>query len=848
MVPQHFEIVETLPTLSSGKLDRKALKAIPITFAAVAEAQDEPATPTEAVLLSAARTIFPGRAIPFTADFFTDLGGHSLLAARFISIVRDTPALAGITLKDMYSQRSLRAIGIEMEARAATVAAAPAVEKIDNAFVPVPWQRRFLCGLAQAAVLPIILALSTGQWLSVYIVYSYVTPNDASFWLDASAIVALYAGLQVLTIAIAVGGKWLVLGRSKPGRYPLWGSYYFRVWLAQRLASLAHESWLQGTVYYRLYLRAMGAKVGHDSIISQVKFELPDLVSIGSDVSIGSKTMLVTMRVVGNEMILGPITIADKAVIGGSCVIENDVNIGAGAEINDVTAISQGTQVGAWERWEGSLGRKSGVVDRDTLPAPANASFAKRAAINLAYLLALILIPPMGLIPLIPALNLVDKLDTVVNPILQVNYLYYLPLLAWPAAIASIAFTMVFITAVRWLLLPVRLTPGTHSIHSWFYVRRWMMSLATDVVVGVLGSLHATVYMRIWYRLMGMKIGKDSEISTTFPARYDLVEIGKNCFIADDTVLGEEDIRHGWVTLKRVVTGDQVFVGNSAVVPPGTTLPDHTLIGVMSRAPEGETVKSGETWFGSPAINFPVRQKVGGLGAQWTFEPTAFMRTRRALVEILNASFPSMLLITFGITCMEILGPWVDELPDHVWPVVLFCIVMSAAMSVVMMLSSLAQKWLWMGVYRPIVKPMWSWWALRTEAVAVSFSALAVKPLLEHLLGTPLLPWVFRLYGVKIGKGVFMNASDITEFDCVTIGDHVVLNTMCLLQTHLYEDRMMKVGRIAVGAGATVGGGAFVLYDTIVGEHARLAGLTTVMKGECLPPNTSWAGSPAEAR
>ena len=34
------------------------------------------------------------QALPFDADFFTDLGGHSLLAARFVSAVRETPALA----------------------------------------------------------------------------------------------------------------------------------------------------------------------------------------------------------------------------------------------------------------------------------------------------------------------------------------------------------------------------------------------------------------------------------------------------------------------------------------------------------------------------------------------------------------------------------------------------------------------------------------------------------------------------------------------------------------------------------------------------------------------------------
>ena len=60
--------------------------------------------------------MLPPQPIPFDADFFTDLGGHSLLAARFVSIVRQTPSLAGITLQDVYAARSLRAIAALLDA------------------------------------------------------------------------------------------------------------------------------------------------------------------------------------------------------------------------------------------------------------------------------------------------------------------------------------------------------------------------------------------------------------------------------------------------------------------------------------------------------------------------------------------------------------------------------------------------------------------------------------------------------------------------------------------------------------------------------------------------------------
>jgi non-ribosomal peptide synthetase-like protein len=91
-----------------------------------------------------------------------------------------------------------------------------------------------------------------------------------------------------------------------------------------------------------------------------------------------------------------------------------------------------------------------------------------------------------------------------------------------------------------------------------------------------------------------------------------------------------------------------------------------------------------------------------------------------------------------------------------------------------------------------------------------------------------------------------MDTTDFTEFDCVGVGNYSSLNALCALQTHLYEDRVMKVGRVSVDNGITVGAGSTVLYDTQVSDFARLGPLTVVMKGEHIPASSAWAGAPAE--
>lgn len=296
--------------------------------------------------------------------------------------------------------------------------------------------------------------------------------------------------------------------------------------------------------------------------------------------------------------------------------------------------------------------------------------------------------------------------------------------------------------------------------------------------------------------------------------------------------------------LEPVRTEARVFVGNDAVVPPGAVIPEGALIGIKSKPPANEEMAPGDTWFGSPPIKLPTRQKVD-IGQNWTYEPGRGRRIARGAFEALHTSFPPMLFLTFAIIAID--DFFYPAILEQNWTALILSFVgASIVIPLVQCLICAAIKWLMMGVYKPLMKPMWSWWAMRTEAVAVLYWGLAGKVLLEHLQGTPFLPWLLRLFGAKLGRGICMLTTDITEFDCVAVGDYCTINAMSALQTHLYEDRVMKVGRVTLGRGVTVGANATVLYDTHIGDFARLRPLTIVMKGESIPADSEWEGAPAE--
>ena len=842
MVPARFERLASLPRLSSGKADRKALRAMPLLRQVSTETQEEPRTKTEAALLAAALAVLPPQAVPFDADFFLDLGGHSLLAARFVSVVRQTPALAGLTLQDMYNARTLRKLGALLDGRARY--AGPTA---DLRFAPPPFARRFLCGLAQAAALPVILSLTTFQWLGVFISYMMLSGSDATILEECVWVVATYIVINMATVALAIGAKWVLLGRTKPGRYPLWGSYFYRVWLVQRLLGLTHMNWTQGSPIMRLFLRTLGARVGRDALIGDIDVGAADLLTIGDGASVGGKVKLNNVRVEGNELVIGPISIGADAYVGTACVIEDGAVIGDGAELQDLTAIASGAIVGAYEIWDGSPGRFVGRVDQASLPAPATASRGTRMLQGVLYLVFLLVLPPLSLLPIFPAFSVFDHIDDwlLIPDIDPVISTLSLPALAWPTAFVLVLVTVALIAAVRWIVLP-RESEGRYSVHSWFYVRKWVVALATEVTLDTLSSLSATIYMRAWYKLMGAKIGKDTEISTSLAGRYDLVELGEKCFIADEVILGDEDVRGGWMTLRKVKTGDRVFIGNNGVLPMGAAVPSGALIGIKSKPPANAAMSEGDTWFGTPPFKLPVRQRFDDTGAVWTYEAPRWKKLLRGVFEAVRISLPTMLMITFGTWAVEAIGPRV--LDGDYWNAAWMFLAVAIGMAVGMTAIVVVAKWLMMGVYKPTAKPMWSWWALRTEAVGVMYSEIAGRMLLEHLRGTPFLPWVISLFGARFGKGVYLDMTDITEFDCVKVGDFVSVNAMAALQTHLYEDRVMKVGRVTIGNGVTIGSASTVLYDTSVADYARLGPLTVVMKGESIPGNTEWVGAPAVPR
>ena len=842
MVPARVELLPEMPRLVSGKVDLAKLRTLPLVASEHAGTQSvfSPNTEELRVLWDALSALFPDAQFRPEQDFFCDLGGHSLLAARLVSRLRTRPGYATVGVRQIYENRTLGKIGDALRLLKAPTTAASARH------LPSPRWRRFCCGVAQLGCLPLLTALDLLQWLAPFFTYHNLTGSKTdSTPLAMLASVAAFLLVVSVSFPLTAFLRRVLVGRLTPGNYPLWGVTYFRWWLGTHLANASAGHLISGTPWKALHLRILGAKVGERTTLNSLSVSVPELLEIGDGVCIGTFANIENARVEGGRLLIGKVSIGMGATLDSYAVMENDTAIGAGSRLCGLSSLSQGKCIPPGQTWSGAPSHRVPHAT-ETWPESRPPSRTALWASMAFYAVAAAGVAVLFFTPIFPAFVLVDWIDAHTADLFESSLPWWqaLPvffLMSVPASMGLVALTALLAGGL--LSLMRRQKAGIFPLHGPEYRRKWVRSTVLDTSLQVLHGLYASVFAAPWLRLLGAKVGRETEVSTAEGVIPHLLELGEGAFIADGALLGDEEQRSGWMRLKGTRIGNRSFVGNGAYVPDGTVFPDDVLLGVQSSAPQNGTLRAGQTWMGSPPVLLPARETIVLPDAGLTFHPSFGRRLVRGTIEAVRIVFPMSFVISAGYVLVYSLIEIVD--PGE-WT---FSAMAVAGASLLYALVSFmlvcGLKWLLVGRYTPRQAPMWTLFVWLSEAVTVGYESLAVPALLEHLKGTPMLPWALRCLGAKIGKGVWLNTTDLTEFDCVEIGDHAELNAFSGPQTHLFEDRIMRIGRVKIGEGSTLGVRTTVLYDASVGAHCRLGPLTLVAKGEHLPEGTRWTGSPA---
>ncbi|MGW4167449.1 Pls/PosA family non-ribosomal peptide synthetase [Streptomyces chartreusis] len=798
--------VDDLPTRTSGKVDRNAL---PWPLEGLETGGPaEHLYGTEAWLAEQWTEVL---GIPVTGAFddFFAIGGGSLAAAQLTTRLRTRYPSSAVL--DIYQQPVLRKLARRLEEAAHEDGA-------ERIVAPVPRRAQ----LIQLLLLVPLFTLLGLRWTVVLAALGNLLPAygwlpTAPWWLLAAGAVALFSPPGRL--ALAAGGARLLLGGVKPGRYPRGGSVHLRLWTAERLAEFSGATSLTGAWLER-YARALGAKVGPEVDLHSLP-PVTGLLKLGRGAAVESEVDLSGYWLDGDRLEIGSVKVGAHAVVGTRSMLFPGARVGKRAEVAPGSAVTG--QVPTGQRWAGAPAVKLGKAKRNwpgDRPRRGTywrvmyglTGFALSALPVLAGAAAFL----VGRVFFTPGSPLAGAAPALV-----------------PATLAfGAAYALLILISVR--LLSLGLREGTHPTHSRVGWQAWTVTQLMDRARDTLFPLYAGLATPVWLRLLGMRIGRGAEVSTVL-ALPSLTTVGEGAFLADDTLTAPYELGGGWMRIGRAEIGRRAFLGNSGMTGPGRTVPDGGLVGVLSATPK--KAKKGTSYLGLPPVKLPRAASDGDQSR--TYDPPARLLWARGLVELcrLVPVFCSAGIAVLTVAALCVLGVWAPLLSG------LVLLAAGAAAGLV----SIVAKWLLVGRHRSGEHPLWSSFVWRNELADTFVEVLAVPWLAGSVPGTPVMTAWLRGLGARIGRGVWVDSYWLPETDLVTLEDASTVNRGCVLQTHLFHDRILRTDTVVLREGATLGPGGIVLPGSAIGARTTLGPASLVMAAESVPDDTRWLGNPIEA-
>ncbi|MDP4197466.1 MAG: amino acid adenylation domain-containing protein, partial [Bacteroidota bacterium] len=359
MIPQYIEFIDEIPILPSGKADRKSLP-VPKNSISVLKSGTEvqPRNKLETKIAEVWKSVFKIESVSVKDHFFNDLGGHSLFAAQTVSALRKDPEMAFLNFSDIYESPTIEQLAKKVTSH--KFEQSSTVQNRKKSFLPSSPMKHILCGIGQALSIYSFVLLSSILFLGIsyymYNMYLSGTPNTETFVETSVYILGALLLIGVITFPILlflpIIVKWVVIGRYKPGRYQLWGSYYFRWWFVRLFRG--PPSIFAGTPLMPIYLRLMGSKVGKDCYIGTNNMQIFDLISIGDKTSIEQDTQLLGYTVEDGYLVLGKVEVGSECYVGTHSILCPGTKMEDGSMLLEQSMISEGVTIPSGESWSGA--------------------------------------------------------------------------------------------------------------------------------------------------------------------------------------------------------------------------------------------------------------------------------------------------------------------------------------------------------------------------------------------------------------------------------------------------------------------------------------------------------------
>ena len=839
MVPAFLEQVDVIPMTLSNKADYKRLPKPQLQRFSAAQGHVPPKTDRERMLHAALSEVFRVKHISTEHHFFDDLGANSLLMARVCAMIRRSPGMSNVSMRDIYMHPTIARLAHHLDSSIdGSVATKPEPFHVPSNLSYVT------CGAMQIGFIAAYMLFVL--WISVAGI-QWATASDSTMNLFARS-VAFSVGLFFVLTAVPIAAKWLLIGRFKAQSIPIWSFAYFRFWAVKTLMRTSPATAFIGTPLYNAYLCLMGARIGLNVILRcQFTPVCTDLVTIGNNTIVSNETSLLGYRAQSNFIHMGPVKIGNNAFIGEGSVLDIDTAMGNNTQLGHASSLQSGQRVPDGKRYHGSPAVET---FSNYCPIEGKNGTALRGVIYVSLILAtmLLIAVPVAVI----LINYVwdafcpSPLTSLYCPAISSMSI---PLLLALSAVLFFGALGLGLAAVYVIprLCMMALRPGVTYPNFGFHY------LLQSIIQGVsnsdfFSSLFGDSSAIVWYmRYSGWNLNTVYQTGSNMGSdqKHDnplLCNIGSGTMVSDGLKMLNMHMSATSFQLFESKIGDNNFLGNGISYPPNGRTGNNVLLGTKTLVPIDGPVRENVGLLGSPAFEIPRK-----VCRDRDMNASLDEQTRRARLRQKNAyNFVTALIflasqwVTVIVTFMLLRAAFANY--SHFGIVGLFAT--SMAIIAVNMTFLILLEWASLGFKR--LKPQlasiydpYFWWHER-------YWKLNAFPILAMFAGTPFRGMMLRAMGMKVGAKLFDCSLGIPERSLTEVGDYANLNEGCVLQAHSLEEGVFKSDYIRLGNRCSIGPGALVHYGVSIGDDVVLDADSFLMKGETLDSHTGWCGNPAK--
>ncbi len=109
---------------------------------------------------------------------------------------------------------------------------------------------------------------------------------------------------------------------------------------------------------------------------------------------------------------------------------------------------------------------------------------------------------------------------------------------------------------------------------------------------------------------------------------------------------------------------------------------------------------------------------------------------------------------------------------------------------------------------------------------------------LEFLTPSPINILFYRMMGMKIGKGVMINTTNISDPCLITIEDYVTVGGSAHILAHYGQKGILIIAPVFIGKSSVLGLKSTVMGDVVIGKNCSIGPHEVVMPKSRIPDNT----------